>query len=112
MPRLPHVAGATSDEAETSAHVGAPFACSKDVQLVGRVVPRENEGRLAQTKRTKEGKKERGKGRVDACAYRYERRKEKETRGGRQGERGIHLAGERTGRPRPRKEGERSRARD
>lgn len=47
--------------------MGAPFACGKDVQSVGRVVPRENEGRLAQTKRTKEKEKEREKGRVWMC---------------------------------------------
>lgn len=48
VPRLPHMSPVPACEHERPAHVGAPFACGKDVQSVGRVAPRENEGRLVQ----------------------------------------------------------------
>jgi len=81
----------TSDEAEASSCGCAIRACGKDIQSVGRVMPRENEDRLAQTKRTRERERERKRERKEnACCMWDEERKRHERR---QGEQGIHLVG-------------------
>lgn len=59
-------------EHERPAHVGAPLTCGKDVQSVGRVAPRENEGRLVQASEA-ERKSERERTGVRACRCKVHR---------------------------------------
>lgn len=67
---------------------------------VGRVVPRENEGRLWRKRSEQKGERKRKKGGECACCVSVRDGERKRTRhGGRQGERGIHLAEERTDLP-------------